>query len=173
MRNLGRTVGLILIIVGLAACLIVALWLGAGMAAGKYEDLAAPILGLGLFFLVLVVPLVGGGVFLFIKGQQEERQLAEVEKERAVLNMVQTRGQVLVSDIALELNITLDRVQAYIHDLVGKGLFSGYINWDEGLLYSRDAAELRGNSCPNCGGEVALAGKGIVRCPYCGSEVFL
>jgi len=173
MRNLGRTVGLILIIVGLAACLIVALWLGAGMAAGKYEDLAAPILGLGLFFLVLVVPLVGGGVFLFIKGRQEERQLAEVEKERAVLNMVQTRGQVLVSDIALELNITLDRVQAYIHDLVGKGLFSGYINWDEGLLYSRDAAELRGNSCPNCGGEVALAGKGIVRCPYCGSEVFL
>jgi len=173
MRNLGKTVGLILIIVGLAACVIVALWLGAGMTAGKYEDLAAPVLGLGLFFLVLVVPLVGGGVFLFIKGRQEATQLAEVERERAVLNMVQTRGQVRVADIALELNITLDQIRSYIHDLVGKGLFSGYINWDEGLLYSRDAAQLRGNTCPKCGGEVELAGKGVVRCPYCGSEVFL
>lgn len=173
MRNLGKVAGLILIIVGLAVGLIVALWLGAGMVAGKYEDLAAPILGLGLFFLVLVVPLVGGGAFLFIKGRQEAAELAEVERERAVLNMVQTRGQVRLADVALELNITLDQVRDYIYDLVGKGLFSGYVNWDEGLLYSRDAAQLRGNTCPNCGGELELAGKGVVRCPYCGSEVFL
>ena len=143
------------------------------MAAGKYEDPTAPILGLGLFLLVLVAPLVGGGAFLLTKGRQEAAELAEVAKQRAVLNMVQTRGQVRVADIALELDLTLDQVRTYVHDLVGKGLFSGYINWDEGLLYSRDAAQLRGNSCPNCGGEVELAGKGVVRCPYCGSEVFL
>ncbi|MEA3345736.1 MAG: hypothetical protein U9Q78_05765 [Chloroflexota bacterium] len=173
MRNLGKVGGLILIIAGLSALLIFILWLGAGMSAGKYEDLAAPVLGFGLFFLVLVVPLTGGGVFLLIKGRQEAAELAEVEKERAVLNMVQAQGQVRVADVALELDITLDQVRVYIHDLVGKGLFSGYINWDEGLLYSRDAAQLRGNTCPNCGGELELAGKGVVRCPYCGSEVFL
>ena len=53
------------------------------------------------------------------------------------------------------------------------GLFSGYINWDDGLLISRRAAELRGNKCPQCGGEVELSGKGVVSCPYCGTEVFL
>jgi len=45
--------------------------------------------------------------------------------------------------------------------------------WDEGTLYSRDAAQLHGHKCPSCGGAVELAGKGVVRCPYCGAEIFL
>ena len=27
--------------------------------------------------------------------------------------------------------------------------------------------------CPNCGGKLELAGKGIVTCPYCGVQIFL
>jgi len=30
-----------------------------------------------------------------------------------------------------------------------------------------------GKKCPNCGGELAFAGKGLIECPWCGSEVFL
>jgi hypothetical protein len=45
--------------------------------------------------------------------------------------------------------------------------------WDEGTLYSRDAAQLHGHKCPSCGGAVELAGKGVVGCPYCGAEIFL
>jgi DNA-directed RNA polymerase subunit RPC12/RpoP len=30
-----------------------------------------------------------------------------------------------------------------------------------------------GKKCPNCGGEQAFAGKGVITCPYCGSELFL
>jgi len=29
--------------------------------------------------------------------------------------------------------------------------------WDEGTLYSRDAAQLHGHKCPSCGGAVELA----------------
>jgi DNA-directed RNA polymerase subunit RPC12/RpoP len=28
-------------------------------------------------------------------------------------------------------------------------------------------------TCPNCGGELELAGKGLITCPYCGAEIFL
>ncbi|MDF2757766.1 MAG: hypothetical protein K0S99_398, partial [Thermomicrobiales bacterium] len=28
-------------------------------------------------------------------------------------------------------------------------------------------------TCPNCGGELVLAGKGLIKCPYCGAEIFL
>jgi hypothetical protein len=36
-----------------------------------------------------------------------------------------------------------------------------------------NAAQLHGHKCPSCGGEVELAGKGVVRYPFCGAEVFL
>ena len=172
MRSRGQLIGTILIITGLVVALSCSLW--AITARSEESGLRSSGLALALVgAAVLAIPFVGIGIYLFVKGQQETADLAEVRKERAVLNMVQTRGQVRVADVALELDVTLDQIQAYIHDLVGKGLFSGYVNWDEGLLYSRDAAQLRGNTCPNCGGEVELAGKGVVRCPYCGSEIFL
>jgi DNA-directed RNA polymerase subunit RPC12/RpoP len=27
--------------------------------------------------------------------------------------------------------------------------------------------------CPNCGGELQIAGKGVIKCPYYGSEIFV
>ena len=170
--NTGKTIGLILILGGIGLCLLSTLWLGVGYASDSYETLAAPALGLGLAF-IIAAPLVGVGVFLFFKGRREAAEFAEVEKERKLLGMVQAQGQVGVSDVALELDASRDQVKEWVYDLVHKGLFAGYINWDEGTLYSRDAAQLRGNKCPNCGGEVELAGKGVIQCPYCGAEIFL
>ena len=44
------------------------------------------------------------------------------------------------------------------------GLYSGYINWDKGVLYSSEASKLRDlKQCPNCGGEIVLTGKGVAR----------
>jgi len=170
--NTGKIIGLILVVVGLGICLLSALWVGAGYASDSNISLAASILGLGIAF-ILAAPLVGVGVFLFVKGQREAAEFAEVEKERKLLGMVQAQGQIRISDAALELNASRDQVKAWVYDLVHKGLFTGYINWDDGLLHSRDAAQLRGNKCPSCGGEVELAGKGMVECPYCGAEIFL
>ena len=96
-----------------------------------------------------------------------------MEKEKRILNMVQTQGQIKVAEVALEMRLTLDQVKAYIYDLVGKGLLSGYINWDDGILYARDAKEMQTTKCPNCGGEREVVGKGVVKCPYCGTELFL
>ena len=54
------------------------------------------------------------------------------------------------------------------------GLFSGYINWDEGMLYSVEARNLRElENCRVCQGKLELAGKGVVQCPYCDTEYFL
>ena len=67
-----------------------------------------------------------------------------------------------------------DSIKDMIRDLVGKQLFSGAINWDKGILYSVESQQLTdGRKCPNRGGQVEFAGKGVIVCPFCGSEVFL
>lgn len=159
-----------MILAGVALMLVVGVWLIANLMEGTLRTSGAA-LG-AVLMLIVVAPLLGGGVFLFIRGREEAQQFAEVAKERQILNMVLTRGQLRISDAALEMNLSRDQIKEYVHDLVGKGLFSGYINWNEGVLYAKEASEMR-RKCPNCGGELELAGKGVFECPYCGTEIFL
>jgi len=169
----GKLVGTILIIAGLGIGLLYVAWGILNMARPQAGlQMTGFLLGLALMFIAVVAPLVGGGIFLLVRGTQEAKEYAEIDKERRILNSVLTRGQVKVSDIALEMKLTRDQVRDYLYDLVGKGLFSGYINWKEGVLYSRDAQSMQ-QKCPNCGGELELAGKGVVQCPYCGTDLFI
>lgn len=78
-----------------------------------------------------------------------------------------------MADLAIECNLTRDQVKQNVYDLIGKDLFRGYVNWERGELVSAEAAQIKEDTCPNCGGRVELAGKGLVRCPYCGTETYL
>jgi len=166
----GRIIGGLMIVAAIALMLVIGAWLVANLSEGTLR-VSGAVFGVVLV-LIVVAPLLGGGAFIFFRGTEEARQFAEVAKERKILNMVLTRGQIRISDAALEMDLTRDKIKEYIHDLVGKGLFTGYINWNDGVLYAKEASEMR-QKCPNCGGELELAGKGVFECPYCGTEIFL
>lgn len=169
---MGRTLGIILIAGAVVGCLLTALVMYVPTIEGT-RSAGAATLGFGLISVVLLLPL-GAGVFLLWKGGQEEEAAGRAKQQRQVLNVVKTQGQVAISDLAIELDVSRDQVQQLLYDLVGKGLFSGYVNWDEGMLYSRQASDLRERStCEVCGGQLELAGQGVIRCPYCGTEYFL
>lgn len=167
----SKIVGIVLIVAGVLVFACAALFLVTGMA-GASLTAAGMVLGLG-FAAVPALILVGVGVYLLITGQAEVKGMAEVEKEKKILNMVQTQGKVNLGQVALELNASMDQVKAWVYDLVGKELFTGYIDWKAGVLIAKEASEMTSTKCPNCGGERELAGKGIVKCPYCGAELFL
>jgi hypothetical protein len=166
----GRTVGLILILVAVIFIVAAGLYLYSGL--GSSLEKSGFMLGL-LLVLILASPLIGAGVFLIVRGRGEEQQFAQAAQEKKLLNIVRTQGKADIPSVALEMNLTRDQIKEFIYDLVGKGLFTGYINWNEGVLYAREAAEMQTTKCPNCGGVRELVGKGIVKCPYCGSELFL
>lgn len=169
----GRVVGAVLIAIGVVLGVLLVAWLGLGLREDRLEGSGA-VLGLILGLGFVALPLIGGGLYFLLRGRGEARDLAKVREQRRLLDIVSTRGQVAISDLVLETKSSRDAVQSDIYDLVGRGLFSGYVDWRKGVLYSVEASKLQGQRhCPNCGGEVELAGKGLVKCPYCGAEIFL
>lgn len=171
----GRTVGILMIGSGLLIGAVAVAWLASGVADDEAGlRLSGAVFGGALLFIVLVLPLVAGGIFLYIRGGAEAKQFENAARQRKMLGIVESAGEISIADLALQLTGTRDSVRTDLYDLVSKGLFAGYVDWDRGILFARQASELRGReTCPNCGAPLSLAGKGLIRCPYCGAEIFL
>jgi hypothetical protein len=173
---MNRALGVVFIVAALGVCVIGSTVLGAGVAGMANSSLtpAAALLGFGLLFVILVAPLGGFGIYILVRSKGEAAAEQEAAKQRKILDMVSAHGRVDISDVVIELHSNTDEVKSMIYKLVGMGVFSGYINWDNGVLYSEEAVGLRGlEECKHCGGKLTLAGKGIVKCPFCGTEYFL
>jgi hypothetical protein len=169
----GRTIGSILIAAGLILGAIIGAWLLSGMQEGTLRGSGA-VFGLLFAVLFLVAPLVGGGIYFLSQGRAEEKLTERARSQRRLLDMLATRGQLSIVDVAQELRLTREQIESDLYDLVGLGLFTGFVDWRKGILHSIEAAQLQGTqTCPNCGGRLELAGKGLVKCPYCGAEIFL
>lgn len=170
--NQGRLVGLILMAVGAGLTVMAGLFLA--VRTGEEDaTMLGTVLGAGLAFMI-VAPLIGFGFFMWVKGGQDAEQESEMQRQRQLLDIVKSRGQVRVDEVALEMSVPVDSVKNMVHQLVGLQVFTGYINWDDGILFSSEASKLRDlENCQKCGGRIQLAGRGIVQCPFCGTEYFL
>jgi hypothetical protein len=164
---------MILIALSVIVFLVTAILVGAQYVGGD-TTIGGAALGVALMAIFVCLPLLGAGIWFYTKGRHEAAAFTEVEKQKKILNVIVTQGQLSVAEMALELDSDRDQVKEWIYDLVGKGLFSGYVNWEDGMLYSKQASQMREEKvCPTCGAELELAGKGVVTCPYCGVDIFL
>ena len=170
---MGKTLGIILIIGGLVVGGIIIFLMSVYRSEGSLTSGAAT-LGMVLGFLVLVLPQLAIGTFILMRGKKEAGIAESAAKQRKMLGMIKAHGQVNIADLAIDLQSSRDEVKSMIYELVNMGLYSGYINWPEGTLYSSEASELRTlDRCKSCNGQLELAGKGVIRCPFCGTEYFL
>lgn len=169
---MGKTIGIILIIAGIAVFAIASLLIGSGIASNQVQTPGA-ILGIGLFGVVPLLVLGGAGVFMFITGSREAAETAGVQKKERLLGMIQAAGKISLGSAAIEMKMSQQQIKDAIFELTNQGLFSGFINWQEGIFYGKDAANVGSNKCPNCGGIREVVGKGLVKCPYCGVELFV
>lgn len=169
--NNSRLVGIILSIVGLGVAVIAGLWLASQATSGM--STGGALVGAGIAFIPVAL-FMGFGIYLYQRGGEVAQEESTMQKQRQLLDILKSRGQVSVNDMALEMQVSVDSVKEMVHQLVGLQVFSGYVNWNDGTLYSAEASNLRDlKQCKNCGGEITLAGKGVVVCRFCGTEYFL
>src|SRR4051812_10894577 len=99
----GRLIGGALIALGVAIAGVLILY-AVGNSAVLSGGAMVMVAGCGV---LLGVILAGAGVFFLVSGQSETRGYAEVEKEKQVLNAVQTQGEVRIGNLAVEMNTSV------------------------------------------------------------------
>ncbi|MFZ6028365.1 MAG: hypothetical protein ACOYYS_11675 [Chloroflexota bacterium] len=113
--------------------------------------------------------------FIFPENGRVYSLSALAEKHRVLLAIVQAQGKASLADLAGSLHVPPDIVRLWVYHLVQRGLFRGALDGGQGIVYSLDVAYFDGSDgrCPHCGGQLDLAGKGVIQCAHCGVEVFL
>lgn len=170
--NNSRLIGIILIVSGAVVTILAGGWI-ASQISSEALTIGGALIGAVVAFIPVAL-LFGFGIYLYIQGGRETERESVMLNQRRLLDIVRSRGQIKIHDLAIEMGVPVDSVQNMVHDLVGLQVFSGYVNWNDGTLYSAEASQLRDlQQCKNCGGEIQLAGKGVVTCRFCGTEYFL
>lgn len=168
-----RSVGLALIVVGLCWLSVISVFVYAGLVSGKVQDMPAAILGIGVFGAMPAMLMWVVAAILLQRAGGEAKEQVNVDLQEEILERVQTRGRCSFEELSRELDVRPSEIESGIYDLVGKRLFTGYVNWRGREIISAEAEKIAGNKCPNCGGAIELAGKSMARCPYCGTETYL
>ena len=96
------------------------------------------------------------------------------QKQAQLASVVQAQGQITMQDISRELRAPEALIRQWLYQLVRRGRFSGYVNWETDTIYSQERGELQQrHTCPNCTAPLELVGQGIIGCTFCGAEIFI
>ncbi|MBC7870232.1 MAG: hypothetical protein H7Y09_05285 [Chitinophagaceae bacterium] len=123
--------GLLLIGIGF----ILAIAGGLYLAASDFETNAFALRGFIAF--VVIVPLIGAGIYFYIRPQQEEAEPESfVRQQRELLDNLRSRGQMTFSDAAQQLAVSEEAVIEMVNQLITLEIFNGEVDWQKGILYA-------------------------------------
>src|SRR5690606_12781155 len=107
--NTGRLIGIILIGIGLGVAALAGLFIAVQANSGLLEAGGA-VLGAGLAFIPVAL-LVGFGIYMYVQGGQEAAEESVMQKQRQLLDILKSRGQVSVSEMAVEMQVSADTIK--------------------------------------------------------------
>lgn len=96
------------------------------------------------------------------------------DRESLLQGTVQARGTVHRTDLGEALGLQPAMLRRFLQLAARRGELTGYLDWEEGVLYARSAEVLRAEQrCPRCGGDLRVEGHGVVQCSSCEAEIFV
>lgn len=165
--NTGQKQGMIAIGVGFVLTVLAGFLL-----AILANDTTSLLISATIVFL-LIAPILGFGIYRYAKSTQDERisTAEEMEKPRQLLDILRERGQADISSLSQELDASPDEIKTMIDDLISLELFSGIINWDDGIIAIIDSNVLGLiDACKNCQNPIEMKEQTVTICTHCGTE---
>ncbi|MEM7336959.1 MAG: hypothetical protein AAF490_33110, partial [Chloroflexota bacterium] len=96
------------------------------------------------------------------------------QKQSQMASIVQAKGQLQLQDLSQEMKVPEALLKEWLYQQGRLGHFSGYVDWENGVVYSRQREDLlKEKNCPNCAAELNVLGQGIIGCQYCQAEIFV
>ncbi len=103
--------------------------------------------------------------------EEEEADAILSWREKRFLNIMEVQKQMRVLALAGVLKMSGQEFREYIHKIAAAGLFSGYVDWDEGLVCAMRSEEMA-HECPKCKALRQTDGEDVAVCEWCGVELF-
>lgn len=149
------------------------LWIAFNVSTGDRGGTSAFLTG-GILFIPVAL-LTAFGALLVVRSGKKQETMSGIHVQRQLLELVKGKGQVSVDKVASDLGTTSDAVVAMIHELVELRVFSGYMNWDKGILCSLPTKGLRTlERCETCSNMIRISDDDATKvCISCGTEYFL
>jgi hypothetical protein len=161
-----------MVLVGLSGAITVVAGIGlSAVPEPSLENLLLPALGI----FVLVAPTLLLGVYWVSKDVRPVTENQdEMDKTLALMDMLREKPKMSVQVLATKLDISTDDVVYRINDLVGLGLFTGYLSpSDGGRVALIEPAVLQATTrCAICGAPLAVE-RGMTACTSCQTAYFL
>lgn len=170
--NRSRTIGIILIALGLIIAVIAGLWLAVSVSNGlnttsAFTNAVIAFVPIGL--------LVGAGIYQFVRGSQDTEDAFDsaMRRQRELVDLLNASEQPLrMADLAAQLGVGVETIATLLNELIRLKLFSGYVNWQAREVQRITPARLRTlQTCAHCGQPLRLADH--LTCPNCSVQYFL
>ena len=97
------------------------------------------------------------------------------EKRRKMVGIITAQGKIELETLANYLHLNRPLIKQWIYTQARRGQLHGFVDWAVGWVYSfplDPGTNENFDRCPHCGGELDIAGKGVIECSHCKVEVF-
>ena len=132
----------VMIGLGFTIAVLIGLWLAFQVAAGYalLEQLSIALIGF-----VPSALLAGYGTYQYIQAGEEpdEIPLIDVRQQRELVDLIHERGMITITEAAQVLDISERDVKDAIRQLFELEIFTGYVDWDNNVVYSQRTKRLK------------------------------
>jgi hypothetical protein len=129
--------GLILIALGFIVAAAAGLWFAVQIVQGTMEPGEAARAAVLLF--IPVGALVLAGIYLRTRQKSVVEPESMVEKQRHLVDLLNVRGTVPVSEMAAALQVDEGTLRELVEQLIRLEIFTGQVDWDNGVMYAAPA----------------------------------